>query len=196
MQTGTFNIPLECSHETVTVHIENTYNNRLWEHVSCSLPYRYPTFKEMKEVRKLIFKDDEIVIQYHPPKEQYACVAPYCLHLWRYKDNTLLIPNINRTPAYTYNLVLISGKVLVVYEYRKSDEWTYVRITSEGGYPNWYELVEAKKAIFGDNELAIQLYNLSDCSLGQLRYYPNYDQGIVLLCSSSQIPYPKELRMI
>ena len=28
-------------------------------------------FREMKEVRKLLFEDDEIVIQYHPPKEKY-----------------------------------------------------------------------------------------------------------------------------
>lgn len=196
MQTGIFNIPLECSRETATVTVEKPLDSKLWEHVSCSLTYRYPTFREMKEVCKLFFEDDEIVLQYHPSKEKLTYVAPYCLHLWRYKDNAFHLPNFNKTPAYTYNLVLISGRVLVVYEYDKSDEWTHVRITSARGCPNWYELDEAKRAIFRDNGLTIQLYNLSELSFGQLQYYPNYDQGIDLLCSSNKIPYPEELNMI
>ena len=195
MQTGIFNIPLECSRETATVTVEKPFNSKLWEHVSCSLTYRYPTFREMKEVRKLLFEDDEIVIQYHPPKEKYANVAPYCLHLWQYKDDKFKLPNFNKTPAYTYNLVLVSGKVLIVYEYEKSDEWTRVRVTSQNGWPNWYELGEVKKAIFGDDSLVIQLYNLSIYSFGQLLYYPNYDQGVDLWYSTSKIPYPEELSM-
>ena len=45
----------------------------------------------MCQIKEMIWKDDEAVIQIHPPKEQYVNNVPNCLHLWRctYKDMVL-----------------------------------------------------------------------------------------------------------
>lgn len=64
-----------------------------WEHVSIS-PIRRsytPSWDDMCRLKDVFFKDDEAVIQIHPPKTEYVNNMPNCLHLWRctYKDMVL-----------------------------------------------------------------------------------------------------------
>ena len=54
-----------------------------WEHVSVSLRNRCPTWDEMCLVKDIFWRDDECVVQFHPPKNEYINVHPYCLHLWK-----------------------------------------------------------------------------------------------------------------
>lgn len=60
-----------------------------WEHVSVSLidkngtVKRTPTWESMNRVKDLFWSEDDCVIQYHPPKEDYINNHNYCLHLWR-----------------------------------------------------------------------------------------------------------------
>jgi hypothetical protein len=65
-----------------------------WEHVSVSLPDRCPTWEEMCRVKDLFWRDDETVIQIHPPKAQYVNQHPHCLHLWRKADSEQQLPPI------------------------------------------------------------------------------------------------------
>jgi len=56
-----------------------------WEHVSIS-PFRAkrtPTWAEMCHFKDLFWREDETVIQYHPPKSSYINHHKYVLHLWR-----------------------------------------------------------------------------------------------------------------
>lgn len=54
-----------------------------WEHVSVSTKSRCPTWDEMAAVKKLFWRDDEMVIQLHLPLAEHVNIHPYCLHLWR-----------------------------------------------------------------------------------------------------------------
>jgi hypothetical protein len=60
-----------------------------WEHVSVrartkgAKEDRCPTWEEMCFVKRLFWKDDETVIQYHPPEENYINDHSAVLHLWR-----------------------------------------------------------------------------------------------------------------
>ena len=63
-----------------------------WEHVSVSLRFRSPTWEEMCKVRLLFWDDNDVVIQYHPAKNNYVNNHPYCLHLWRPVGIELLKP--------------------------------------------------------------------------------------------------------
>lgn len=54
-----------------------------WEHVSVSWPDRCPTWPEMHSLKCLFWADDECVVQYHPPQDDYVNCHPFCLHLWR-----------------------------------------------------------------------------------------------------------------
>lgn len=54
-----------------------------WEHVSVSLANRDPTWGEMCSIKDAFWGDDEVVIQYHPTKDNYINLHPHCLHLWR-----------------------------------------------------------------------------------------------------------------
>ena len=70
-----------------------------FEHVSVTLSSpkrivdRCPTWAEMCFVKELFWKDDETVIQYHPPKSQNVSTHPYCLHLWKPIGVDLPMPN-------------------------------------------------------------------------------------------------------
>jgi hypothetical protein len=54
-----------------------------WEHVSVSLPNRTPNWAEMCFVKSLFWDEEELVMQFHPPKSEYVNYHPNCLHLWR-----------------------------------------------------------------------------------------------------------------
>lgn len=53
-----------------------------WEHVSVSAAVRCPTWEEMCFVKRLFFRSDECVVQFHPPESEYVNLHEYCLHLW------------------------------------------------------------------------------------------------------------------
>ncbi len=63
-----------------------------WEHVSVSFANRCPSWDEMCQVKDMFWRDDECVIQYHPPKSEYVNMHPYCLHLWKPKELELPMP--------------------------------------------------------------------------------------------------------
>lgn len=65
-----------------------------WDHVSVTLKNqkRCPTWDEMCAIKDMFFKEDEVVIQYHPAKSEYVNDHPYCLHLWRPQTETVPTP--------------------------------------------------------------------------------------------------------
>lgn len=57
-----------------------------WDHVSVSAHNRCPNWIEMCFIKNLFFNDDEVVVQFHPKKEEYVNLAKNCLHLWKCQD--------------------------------------------------------------------------------------------------------------
>lgn len=64
-----------------------------WDHVSVSAEERCPKWNEMQQIKELFFKDDEVVIQLHPAKENYINHHPNCLHLWRPQHQNIPLPD-------------------------------------------------------------------------------------------------------
>ncbi len=54
-----------------------------WDHVSVSRPDRTPMWEEMDRVKRLCFRDDEIVVQFHVNDGRKNNICVNCLHLWR-----------------------------------------------------------------------------------------------------------------
>jgi len=63
-----------------------------WEHVSVSTIRRTPNWREMSFVKDLFWDEDEGVVQFHPPRSEYANNHPNCLHLWRNKHQQFPLP--------------------------------------------------------------------------------------------------------
>jgi hypothetical protein len=63
-----------------------------WDHVSVSCAQRNPTWTEMVWLKRLFFRDDECVVQYHPAEEVYVNNYEFCLHLWRPQHAQLPLP--------------------------------------------------------------------------------------------------------
>lgn len=65
-----------------------------WDHVSVAPKKlnKVPTWDDMCAIKELFFKDDEAVIQIHPPKDEYVNNMPNCLHLWRANDREMILP--------------------------------------------------------------------------------------------------------
>lgn len=64
-----------------------------WEHVSVrarslnskdKMYERVPNWMEMCWLKELFFKDEECVVQFHPPKVDHVNIHPHVLHLWRF----------------------------------------------------------------------------------------------------------------
>lgn len=65
-----------------------------WEHVSVS-PYAKritPSWDDMCLIKDIFFKDEECVVQYHPPKSEYVNNMQNCLHLWRPMNQEMPMP--------------------------------------------------------------------------------------------------------
>jgi hypothetical protein len=64
--------------------ISSDGQNTGWEHVSVSVKYqnRLPSWEEMNFIKDQFWNDDEVVVQFHPKKQDYIDNAPV-LHLWR-----------------------------------------------------------------------------------------------------------------
>ena len=54
-----------------------------WEHISVSLRDRCPTWTEMCVVKNIFWTEEELVLQFHPPKSEYINVHNFVLHLWK-----------------------------------------------------------------------------------------------------------------
>jgi hypothetical protein len=64
-----------------------------WEHVSVSTRNnRTPSWEEMCTVKRLFFKDDEVVMQLHPAEKDYINDNKFVLHLWRPKLKKIPLP--------------------------------------------------------------------------------------------------------
>ena len=65
-----------------------------WEHVSVA-PFKRsvtPSWDDMCLIKDIFFKEDESVIQIHPPKNEYVNNMPNCLHLWRWNEGEMILP--------------------------------------------------------------------------------------------------------
>jgi hypothetical protein len=74
---------IESPHAFLRVIASDGGSDDHWEHVSVSLENRCPTWNEMSLVKELFWRDDETVLQFHPPRLKHINYHPYCLHLWR-----------------------------------------------------------------------------------------------------------------
>ena len=63
-----------------------------WDHVSVSCKGRCPTWDEMCGLKDLFFRDDEVVVQFHPAKKNYVNETENCLHLWRQQNVEIPMP--------------------------------------------------------------------------------------------------------
>lgn len=70
-----------------------------WEHVSVTIgpigktATRCPTWEEMCFIKSVFWNDNEVVIQYHPAKDDYVSMHHFCLHLWRPTNIQLPTPD-------------------------------------------------------------------------------------------------------
>lgn len=64
-----------------------------WEHVSVSREDRCPTWEEMCFVKDIFWREDECVVQFHPPKSAYVNRHLRCLHLWKWKEGAFPQPD-------------------------------------------------------------------------------------------------------
>lgn len=86
---GVFVIPSKVDGQPLAV-IASSDPDLGWDHVSVSRSNRTPTWGEMEQIKRLFFRDDECVMQLHPPIADYVDGTAFghvnCLHLWRPTD--------------------------------------------------------------------------------------------------------------
>jgi hypothetical protein len=66
-----------------------------WDHVSVhpdTNPPRTPTWEEMCHIKDIFFRDDEIVVQFHPDKKSHISYHNTTLHLWRNQNFLYTLP--------------------------------------------------------------------------------------------------------
>ena len=83
----------EFSDGTTATFIVGDNESGCYEHASVA-PINHrkiPTWSQMCEFKDLCFKDEEEVVQVHPPKSEYVNIKENCLHLWRRIDGRRML---------------------------------------------------------------------------------------------------------
>ena len=65
-----------------------------WQHVSVSTRRRPPNWQEMCFVKNLCWDEEELVLQFHPPRSQYVNNHRFVLHMWKAPYDVPLPPSI------------------------------------------------------------------------------------------------------
>lgn len=83
---GAFSVRIKSSKRSLIVQASDGAG---WEHVSVSIngTLQCPTWDMMCEVKDLFWDSSDLVVQFHPPKENHVSYHPGCLHLWRKFDS-------------------------------------------------------------------------------------------------------------
>lgn len=92
-----------------------------WDHVSVSVhgQKRCPTWEEMCQIKELFFRDDEWVMQLHPPKSENISYHPFTLHMWRpqtEEERLRALKSYGSTPGLpdvTYGAIPIPPAIMV-----------------------------------------------------------------------------------
>ena len=65
-----------------------------YDHVSVTIPgfNRTPKWEEMCAIKDLFFNPNEVVIQFHPPEDNYVNFHKYYLHMWRPHGHQVKLP--------------------------------------------------------------------------------------------------------
>lgn len=148
-----------------------------WDHVSISLIDnlgrsidRTLNWEEMEEIKKIFFKDDEDVVEFHPREEDYINEHPYVLHLWR--PNLVLMPTPNEKeydPDIETRKICLQkkdekGYYLVKFSQTQDFQRVNVSLLDNDKkmiyrFPTWDEMCEVKETYFDPNWAAIEVHN-------------------------------------
>ena len=63
-----------------------------WEHVSVSYTNGTPSWEDMDKVKRLFWKDEETVVQFHPAESAKINQHPHTLHLWKPVNSNYVLP--------------------------------------------------------------------------------------------------------
>jgi len=90
---GSFEIKIKTTHTAVTALVM-VGDGLGWDHVSVSIKgrRRCPTWEEMSKIKKMFFKPDECVVQYHPKDDNYINIHNFVLHMWRIQKQEFPTP--------------------------------------------------------------------------------------------------------
>lgn len=86
---GMIYLPLGSKNHLFSIVV--SWNNG-WDHISIAHRYRDPEWLTMCKLKELFFDDDEVVVQYHPKKEDYINIHPHCLHLRKPQNEEVVHP--------------------------------------------------------------------------------------------------------
>ena len=90
---GAFKIPGPCARELVVMAADGSEPiTQGWEHVSVSTSNRTPNWKEMCFIKKLFWRPEDCVVQFHPPETDYVNMHPFTLHLWCWTGGAFPMP--------------------------------------------------------------------------------------------------------
>lgn len=171
-------------------------NGQGWDHVSVTLHRkngtsikRCPSFEEMQMIKGKLFTEEEIVFQLHPREEDYINTHPYCLHLWKPNNCSMIVPPFNSVneEELTENTYFEYEGIIVRIKIGEIDGWQVARVycfTKDGKLiksgPNWDQMCKAKSFVFGEKDAAFQFmistYKIKHTSLDI--WYPK-DLGLM-----------------
>lgn len=76
----------------VIAGLQISADRSLWYHVSMSRTDRIPSYADMFEVKKLMFRASSTAIQVFPPESEHVNHHATCLHLWECLDGNWSSP--------------------------------------------------------------------------------------------------------
>lgn len=177
-------------HVSVTRHKNNGTNIK-----------KCPTLDEMKKIKNIFFKDDEIVYQIFPSSDEYINEHPYCLHLWRPNNKDFSLPphDFIDNDKEVKEQIMELDDCLCHYKIIDLDNWILLRtyITTNNmqpikSGPTWEQACQIKEKIFGTDDACAQFMFDSTNHESSIDIYLPKDPNLLLTPASELIGYKKK----
>ena len=77
----------------VIVSIAEERQGETWLHVSMSRPNKYPTYEELKTVKKVFIGSERDAVQIFPKESNHVNIHNYCFHLFSCLNKSDVLPD-------------------------------------------------------------------------------------------------------
>ncbi len=185
-----FLVPLNNNKEAFVVASENFMG---WNHVSAHVTEstgealkRTPSNEEMQFLRNLFFRENDVVLEFHPAKKDYVNNHSYVLHMWESTDDKFVYPKQAAWDNISGKVITLPNQKMLNIRRTIKSGWDIVNVRTLNKkkhiakkYATWDEMCYIKKLVYGEDDVCVQ-FRYHDMSEDfSINIYKSLDEEIV-----------------
>lgn len=140
----------------------------------------------MQFLRNLFFRENDVVLEFHPAKKDYVNNHNYVLHMWESTDKKFVHPKLVTWNSIPDKVITLPNQKVLNIRRTIESGWDIVNVRTLNKkkhiakkYATWDELCYIKKLIYGEEDVCVQ-FRYSDMTEDfSINIYKSLDEEII-----------------